>query len=143
VGRRADSFSSDLKRCEEAVRELDCLIFSEAAHASTTALTGRARWRRRLLAATFRNGARSSANEALDVAPALGTLFYRSVAHLLPLLEMAGTLFAQVFVGWHLNLYGYFSQLWSSGVGEWGSAACVMKRNSYERRSAPPNNTQA
>ena len=53
-----------------------------------------AAWRSRgLLAGTFGDGAGSAADEALDVASALGALFDCSVAHLLPLFKMAGTLF--------------------------------------------------
>jgi len=82
-------------RIERDARELGwlTLVVGEAAHAATAARP-RCAWRScGLLAGTFGDGTGSAADEALDVASALWALFDCSVAHLLTLLKMAGTLF--------------------------------------------------
>ena len=86
------------------------LVLREAAHSATAALAGAAWCGSGLLAGTFGDGAGSAADQALDVAPALGTLFDGSVAHLLTLFEVAGTLFTQIFVCGHEILFPYSSQ---------------------------------
>jgi len=53
----------------------------------------------------FGDGARASADEAMDVSAALGALREGGVGHLLALLEAACTGITSVFVGGH----GFFS----------------------------------
>jgi hypothetical protein len=57
-----------------------------------------------LLAGPFGDGAGSSADEALYSATALGALLDRGIAHLLPLLKMAGAFFAEILIRWHRSL---------------------------------------
>jgi len=80
------------------------LVFTEIAvrAAAATAATTRCTWRFDTTGgATLRNGPCAPADQPVHVPAALGTMVYRSIGHLLPLLESAGTLIAEVLVGRH------------------------------------------
>ena len=71
--------------------------------AAAAGAAGGAGWKRRGMRAgsPFGDGARASADEAMDLSTALGALRQRCIGHLLALLEAACTGITSVFVGGH------------------------------------------